>query len=60
MLKFYMEISDGPLGTEPPQKMFCDFSNGNLPVINSVDPGDIVEVPGGLLPGQCKSKIGFS
>lgn len=55
-----METSDGPLGTEPPQKMFCDFSNGNLPVINSVDPGDIVEVPGGLLPGQCMSKIGFS
>ncbi|CBY41363.1 unnamed protein product [Oikopleura dioica] len=48
----YMIDPDGPLGTEPPQKMFCDFSNGNLPVINSVDPGDIVEVPGGLLPGQ--------
>jgi len=37
----YMIDIDGPLGRDPPQKMFCEFSSG--PIDPFVDPTTIVE-----------------
>lgn len=54
----YMIDPDGPLGIQPPQMLFCDFSGGVQPVDSSVDPGEIREVPNstGDRPGTDKSK----
>ncbi|CAG5112371.1 Oidioi.mRNA.OKI2018_I69.chr2.g6592.t1.cds [Oikopleura dioica] len=54
----YMIDPDGPHGVEPPQKVFCDFSNGIMPIDDSVDPTTVVEGGGLLPPAPVPSNVG--